>query len=110
LLAARVALAALSRNWGEDFCRAVYSAEFGDGRDIGDQTVISDVLSSLGQDADAMLGQAQSDEIKARLRAQTEEAASRSIFGAPSFVTEDGELFWGNDRLEAALDWALRSP
>jgi 2-hydroxychromene-2-carboxylate isomerase len=30
----------------------------------------------------------------------------RGIFGAPSFVTEDGELFWGNDRLEQALEWA----
>jgi 2-hydroxychromene-2-carboxylate isomerase len=51
---------------------------------------------------------AQSDEIKASLRAQTEEAAAAGIFGAPSFVASDGELFWGNDRLEAALDWVKR--
>jgi 2-hydroxychromene-2-carboxylate isomerase len=43
-----------------------------------------------------------------QLRAQTEEAQRLGIFGAPSFVTADGELFWGNDRLEAALDWATR--
>jgi 2-hydroxychromene-2-carboxylate isomerase len=32
-----------------------------------------------------------------------------NLFGAPSFVTEDGEIFWGNDRLEAALNWALQA-
>jgi 2-hydroxychromene-2-carboxylate isomerase len=30
----------------------------------------------------------------------------RGLFGSPSFTTDDGELFWGNDRLEAALAWA----
>ena len=40
------------------------------------------------------------------LRQQTEEARQLGIFGAPSFVTTDGELFWGNDRLERALAWA----
>jgi 2-hydroxychromene-2-carboxylate isomerase len=49
---------------------------------------------------------AQSDAMKARLRAQTEEAERLGIFGAPSFMTTDGELFWGNDRLEQALRWA----
>ena len=42
------------------------------------------------------------DEAKARLRARTEEATALGIFGAPSFRV-DGEIFWGNDRLEAAL-------
>jgi 2-hydroxychromene-2-carboxylate isomerase len=31
------------------------------------------------------------------------------IFGAPTFVTPDGELFWGNDRLENAIAWAKRT-
>src|SRR5438034_216531 len=43
---------------------------------------------------------------KARLRTQTEQAERLGIFGAPSFTTTDGELFWGNDRLEQALRWA----
>jgi 2-hydroxychromene-2-carboxylate isomerase len=40
-----------------------------------------------------------------RLRANTEEAQRLDIFGSPTFVTTSGELFWGNDRLDAALDW-----
>jgi 2-hydroxychromene-2-carboxylate isomerase len=105
LQAARVALLALESDWGEDYCRAVYRAEFGEGRNIGEPSVIGDILAALGQKPDDVLARAQSDDSKARLRAQTEEAAARGIFGAPSFMTPDGELFWGNDRLEAALDW-----
>jgi 2-hydroxychromene-2-carboxylate isomerase len=108
VLSARVALIGLAQPWGEDFCRAVYRAEFGEGRNIGAQPVIAEILQRLGQDADAVLQRSQSDEIKSRLRAETEQAQKLGIFGAPSFVTADGELFWGNDRLEAALDWARR--
>ena len=45
--------------------------------------------------------------MKAELRANTEAAMNRGLFGAPTFVTADGELFWGDDRLEQALDWAV---
>jgi 2-hydroxychromene-2-carboxylate isomerase len=108
LLAARVAVVGLAQDWGADFCRAVYAAEFGEGRNIGEPECIAAVLRSIGQDAVAAMQQAQGDAIKNALRAQTEQAQRLGIFGAPSFVTADGELFWGNDRLEAALEWAAR--
>jgi 2-hydroxychromene-2-carboxylate isomerase len=108
LTAARVALVALKQSWGEDFCRAVYAAEFGKGRNIGEPFVIADIINALGQKPDAVIEQARTDATKDALRSETEEAQRLGIFGAPSFVTEDGELFWGNDRLEAALDWAKR--
>ena len=105
---ARVALVGLRQGWGEDFCRAIFRAEFGEGRDIGEPTTIAATLATLGLDSDAVLEQARTESIKGALRAQTEEAQRLGIFGAPSFVTADGELFWGNDRLEAALSWATR--
>ena len=108
VLAARVALIGLADGWGEDFSRAVYRAEFGDGRDIADTSVVSDILVKLKLDATGILARAQAPESKARLRSETEEAQRIGIFGAPSFVTADGELFWGNDRLETALAWAQR--
>lgn len=108
ILAARVALVALGEGWGEDFSCAVYAAEFGEGRDIGAPGLIADILTALGRDADAVITRAQADDNKLMLRKNTEEAQALGIFGAPSIVTADGELFWGNDRLEAALDWARR--
>jgi 2-hydroxychromene-2-carboxylate isomerase len=108
LLAARVALVGLAETWGEDYCRAIYRAEFGEGRTIEEAETIAGVLASLGLNASAVLDRAQSNDIKSQLRANTEEARRLDIFGSPSFVTTDGELFWGNDRLEAALSWASR--
>jgi 2-hydroxychromene-2-carboxylate isomerase len=108
LVAARVALLGLQEGWGEDYCRAIYRAEFGEGRNIAEAATITGVLTALGQNAHRVMQQAQSEAIKAELRAQTEEAQRLGIFGAPNFMTADGELFWGNDRLEAALDWAKR--
>lgn len=108
LLAARVALVGLDAAWGEEFCRAVFAAEFGAGRRIDDAAVLGDLLGGLHVEPAAALAAAQTEQNKARLRAQTEEAQRLGIFGAPSFVTMDGELFWGNDRLERALAWAQR--
>jgi 2-hydroxychromene-2-carboxylate isomerase len=106
LLPARIAVVGLAQNWGDDFCLAVFRAEFGEGRAIDDAEVMADLLMELGVEPAPALEAAQSDAIKAKLRTETEEAQRRGIFGAPSFVTSDGELFWGNDRLEQALRWA----
>jgi 2-hydroxychromene-2-carboxylate isomerase len=43
------------------------------------------------------------------LREQTARAQELGIFGAPTFITKDGELFWGDDRLEQALAWARKT-
>ena len=101
LLAARVALVGLEADWGEDFSRAVYAAQFAEGRNIGDAAVIGSLVGNR-RDAAATLARAGADDIKARLRASTEEAQRLGIFGAPNFIAA-GELYWGNDRLEQAL-------
>jgi 2-hydroxychromene-2-carboxylate isomerase len=111
LLAARVALVGLGatsaeQSWGEQFCRAVFLAEFCEGLQIDDVAVLSDILARLNVEPEPVLDAARTDTNKARLRAQTEAAQRLGIFGAPSFMTADGELFWGNDRLERALAWA----
>jgi 2-hydroxychromene-2-carboxylate isomerase len=108
LAAARLAHAGLDEGWGEAFCRAVFAAEFGEGRQIGDDAVMHELLGGLGVAPAPALARARSDAIKERLRAATAEAERRGVFGAPSFVTADGELFWGHDRMAEALAWAVR--
>ena len=107
LLAARVALIGLAQGWGEEFSRRVYLAEFAEGRDIAAPEVIGAIVTGLGHDAATTLARAQSDEIKAKLRAATDEAQQLGIFGAPSFIANN-ELYWGDDRLEQALTTAKR--
>ena len=109
LKAARLALIGADEGWIEPFTRAVFEAEFGRGEDIAQPAVIEKALSGLGLDSVSLLARAEEPAIKQRLKDQTAEAASRGIFGAPSFITEDGELFWGDDRLEQALAWAAGS-
>jgi len=84
----------------------LFGAQFAEGRRIDDAAAVGDVLANLKIEPQPVLEAAQSDAIKARLRAQTEEAQRLGVFGAPTFTTADGELFWGNDRLEPALRWA----
>ncbi|MEP1444455.1 MAG: 2-hydroxychromene-2-carboxylate isomerase [Hyphomicrobiales bacterium] len=99
----RLGLVALDEAWGVDFAKAVFNAQFGEGLDIGDDMVLRALLTDLGQDANDVFERALSIENKERLKNQTSEAESKGIFGAPSFVTERDELFWGDDRLINAI-------
>ncbi len=109
LLAARVACLAseTSERWLPGFARAVFRANFAEDREIGDAAEIRSILDSLGQPGAELIEQAQKPENKQRLQDQTRQAGELGIFGAPSFIV-DGELFWGNDRLEDALMWRQR--
>jgi 2-hydroxychromene-2-carboxylate isomerase len=86
---------------------AIYRASFVEDREIAEPDVIRDLLARAGLDAEAMLKAALADDNKKALSADVERAIALGIFGAPSFMV-GGELFWGNDRLDLALDWARR--
>ena len=110
LAAARLATVGVRDGWVTAFARAVYTAEFADGRDISDETVLAELLHGLGIDPAAAFAAAATTPIRDALRSTTATAESLGIFGAPSFVTAGGELYWGDDRLEAALACALSEP
>lgn len=105
VLASRVACQYASEPWIIEFIKAVFHANFVEDRDIADSQVVIACLNGLGLDGDRVLAQAQTSESSAMLRSQTERAKSLDLFGAPSFVV-GREIFWGNDRLEEALEWA----
>ncbi len=108
LKAARLTLA-LPEAARPGFVRAVYTANFAEGALISDETVLTRILDRLGHDPDALLAAAVSDRVKAELKQNTDMAAARNVFGAPTFFTPDGEMFWGNDRLDQAAAWALKT-
>lgn len=108
LLAARVAICGLEDGWTPAFSRAVYQANFVEDRDISQAEVLAPLIAGVGAGPEEVLANAASDAVKNRLKDHVRQAQERGLFGAPSFVTADGELFWGNDRLEQALDWAVR--
>lgn len=107
LKAARLAMLGADEGWSAAFTRGVYGANFAEQKDISDDAVLAEILDGLGIDAADAFARANTPDHKTRLKAQTQDAMARGIFGAPSFFVGD-ELFWGNDRLEAALDWANR--
>jgi 2-hydroxychromene-2-carboxylate isomerase len=108
LLAARVALIGLADGWTPEFTRRVFAAEFAEGGTISGHAVLASVLEGMGVTAAPVLERTQDQAVKDRLRAAGVLAERFGLFGAPSFVCGDGEVFWGNDRLEDALDWAAR--
>ncbi len=107
VLAARIGCVAGDAPWAPAFFRAVFRANFAEDRDIGDPAVIRAALGGLGQDPEPLVARASSPEAKQALRDRTAEAARLGVFGAPNFVV-GGELFFGQDRLEDAVAWALR--
>ena len=109
LLAARIAMCGEDGGWINDFTKGVFEAQFSRGEDIADRAVLKGILVALRLDPDEILKSAATAEIKARLKTNTDRAIALGIFGAPSLVAVDGELFWGDDRLEQALNWPPRA-
>ena len=106
LNAARLAYIGVKAGWAPVFTREVFTRQFRDEADISDKTVLADALRAVGQNAEALMVRIQDPAVKEAMKSQTDTAASLGVFGAPTFITEDNELFWGDDRLEQAVDWA----
>jgi 2-hydroxychromene-2-carboxylate isomerase len=78
---------------------AFYRAYWVDNADIGDRTVIADVVSSAGHDPARVLAAIDTPAVKDDLRARTDRAIALGIFGVPSWVVDGAHLYWGQDRL-----------
>jgi 2-hydroxychromene-2-carboxylate isomerase len=108
LLAARIGMIAEEEGWIGPYTRAVFEAEFAGRANIATPEALSLAIAVAGHDPAQVLARAGSDAVKSALRSRSEAAAGKGIFGAPTFISGDGELFWGDDRLEQALAWTGR--
>ncbi|HHB80440.1 MAG TPA: 2-hydroxychromene-2-carboxylate isomerase [Aliiroseovarius sp.] len=104
-LANQVALVGLEEGWGKAYVFETYRRWFQRGQMAGSEPNLSASLIAVDQDPERVMPLAESAATEAALAAATGEATSLGLFGVPSFVV-DGELFWGDDRLEDAISWA----
>ena len=107
LLPMRVALLGADQPWIGEYSRRMMRINFVEDRDMNTPEAVGQVLDALGLPATDLLGAAQSEDNKQRLREQTEEARRRGVFGAPTFFV-GSQMYWGNDRLEDALRFAAQ--
>ena len=94
----------------ERYHPAVFKAMWVEGRNLNDMKEVAAVLSAAGLDAEKFGARIQDQDVKDRLKATTEEAVARGVFGAPTCFV-DKMMFFGNDRLpfvEMALKEELK--
>ena len=77
---------------------AIFKAVWVEERNIADDAVLAEILQESGLDA-GRLAQSHSPAIQQLYETRTQQAIDAGVFGAPSYVV-DGEIFWGQDRLD----------
>lgn len=98
-LALRCALVAKETPRFRDLHHAIYRARWAEARDVGQESVLREILRGVGLDAAALLARAKAPELEAQLAQETDVAIARGVFGVPTVFVGD-EMFWGNDRFE----------
>ncbi|MDP3160509.1 MAG: 2-hydroxychromene-2-carboxylate isomerase [Reyranella sp.] len=94
----------------ERYHPTIYKAMWVEGRNLNDIAEVAAVLTAAGLDARKFGSRIQDQDVKDRLKATTDEAVARGVFGAPTSFVGD-MMFFGNDRLpfvEMALKGELK--
>jgi 2-hydroxychromene-2-carboxylate isomerase len=86
-----------------DFVQKAFNGVWEGQLDLADPAALGSLLHEGGLDADAMIALAKSDEIRAAYERNRLEAIAAGVFGSPAYVL-DGEVFWGQDRLDLLED------
>lgn len=108
LFAMRVATFAFRVERGREFTLRAFRAAFQEGRDLGVAQHVLEAAAAIGIDPQAAAQAADDPAIKAQLRAATDAAHERGVFGVPT-IAIDQALFWGDDRLPDAAAVVARS-
>ncbi len=106
IMALRSALAIENQAGLREFSLAVFRAYWSQDKDINQAEVLSAIADNAGLDGQAIIAATSDQQVKDRLRDNTDEAVARGAFGAPTFYVGDA-MFWGNDRL-VMLEYHLK--
>ncbi len=104
-LANQVAIVGAAEGWCEAYTVATYRLWFEEGLPAGNEPNLTRALAAIGQNPARVIALAETPQTVDALRQATSRADALGVFGAPSFVV-DGEVFWGDDRLDDAVAWA----
>ena len=91
----------------EEFVDKFFDAYWKKNKDLSIKENFNEVLNDLKINSDNYFNDIQNEKIKDELKIKTSEAFDKEVFGAPTFIVND-KLFWGQDRLEYAIDQALK--
>jgi 2-hydroxychromene-2-carboxylate isomerase len=100
-----IAVMARNADW-EKLSYALLRAVWVEERNIADHATLAAIADENAMDGKALLAATENAAVQAEYQANTDEAMARGVFGAPTYVF-DGELFWGQDRLDM-LAWRLQ--
>ena len=106
LRALRMCIAVDDADERRRFAIALLEGAWARGVDLTDDAVLRRLATECALDGDALLARAGDESIKRRLIDSTDAAVAAGVFGVPTFAI-DGELFWGEDRIDALL-WRLQ--
>jgi 2-hydroxychromene-2-carboxylate isomerase len=85
------------------YLNIIFDAYWKDNLDISNEEILKSLLRKCKIDPDNFFKVIKDTKIKEELKIVTQEAHSKEVFGAPTFIVNN-KLFWGQDRLEFALD------
>ena len=106
-LANQIAILGFKEGWGEKFVVLTYKKWFQENKEPAIEPSISEVSAELNLNKDEIIFKAKSKNIEAKYNENTKSARENKIFGSPSFIVKN-ELFWGDDRMEDAINWSLK--
>ena len=103
-LANQLAILGMNEGWGIDYVTITYKRWFQDGKEPATEPNLSEIFQELKLDKEATINKAKSLEINNQYLDNTDKAYKSGVFGSPTFI-HDGEVFWGDDRLEDCIKW-----
>jgi 2-hydroxychromene-2-carboxylate isomerase len=95
----RGAFAAQEQGKLVDYTHEMFRLYWTEGLDLSKPEILGDAVSNVGIDSEWFVNRIGEQEIKDKLRDETNIAIERGVFGAPTMFVDD-QMFWGNDRLD----------
>ena len=103
-LANQIAILGMNEGWGIDYVITTYRRWFQKGKEPGTEPNITEIFKELNLNKEDIIKKATSSYVETQYLENTEKAYKEGVFGSPTFIYE-GEVFWGDDRLEDCIKW-----